>query len=524
MDEERSGERRRGGHQAIEEIGVEDRRRRAEAFVAEEHRHAGDDEQQIAECARPDPALAQADPDEAGTFERPRASGAALVERERDDEGEEHGRDRQAGLEGDAELGPVLHPGGKRDVEAGENERSERGAERRAADQAVLEREGDRRQAEQKAAVDPEVAARHRRVGRRELGVAPRRQDEDDNEEHEERDQEALARREVLGLVLEHAPRGRDDEGSDEADQVERPPGLRPGHQSDAGVENEVVREQSDVVVRSGRDDERRREAAEGADDGQRARVLEHRERGGERGDGHHQHEGGQCREHAVVAERGEQREVEHRDRAALEHLRIVGTGTPQAPAEAEQDDGRGTDRRQPHLDRQMRVLARVLGEKGKADEEDADTGLDDRVAAEEPALDRRERIARRRMRHAVAGDRPGRCDEGGLVDRACWHRLGRANHRCDGRDRLRRFVAGSRRGGRHRRHRNRRCDLWLRTLAQRFDLALLAQRTHDQPTEKRPGERSSLAARGEAHHRRDHHRDQHHHVVSPVVVVCERL
>ena len=68
-----------------------------------------------------------------------------------------------------------------------------------------------------------------------------RRQDQDDDEEQEERDQERLARRVVLGPVLEHAPGRRDDEGGDEADQVEQPPGLRPRDQRDAGVEHEVV-------------------------------------------------------------------------------------------------------------------------------------------------------------------------------------------------------------------------------------------------------------------------------------------
>ena len=38
MDEEGAGERRRGRHQAVEEIGVEDRRRHAVALVAEQHR------------------------------------------------------------------------------------------------------------------------------------------------------------------------------------------------------------------------------------------------------------------------------------------------------------------------------------------------------------------------------------------------------------------------------------------------------------------------------------------------------
>ena len=161
-------------------------------------------------------------------------------------------------------------------------------------------------------------------------------------------------------------------------------------------------------LSRAGRDDQRRREAAERADDGERARVLQHRERRGERGDGDHQHERRQRAEHAVEAERGEQREVEHGDRAALQHLRIVGPRQAQAPAEAEQDDGGGADRRQAAFDRQVGVLARVLGEEGQADEEDADAGLDDRVAAEQPAPQRRERVAPRDGAAAATRFGPG--------------------------------------------------------------------------------------------------------------------
>ena len=164
MDEEGAGERCRGGHQAVEEIGVEDQRRHAVALVAEQHRQAGEAEQQVAEQARQAALLAKADPDQAGAFERPGAGGAALVERERDDEGEEDRRDRQRRIEGDAELGAPLHPGREHHVEAGEGERRERGAVRHLADQPVLEREGHRRQAEQQAAVDPRVAVRRGRA------------------------------------------------------------------------------------------------------------------------------------------------------------------------------------------------------------------------------------------------------------------------------------------------------------------------------------------------------------------------
>jgi hypothetical protein len=48
-------------------------------------------------------------------------------------------------------------------------------------------------------------------------------------------------------------------------------------------------------------------------------------------------------------------------------------------------------------------VLARVLGEEGEAHEENADAGLDDRVAAEQPAADGREKVAWRSRADAIA-------------------------------------------------------------------------------------------------------------------------
>ena len=48
--------------------------------MREQHRQAGDQVQQVAEGARDDAILTKADPDEAGTFERPRTGRAARVD------------------------------------------------------------------------------------------------------------------------------------------------------------------------------------------------------------------------------------------------------------------------------------------------------------------------------------------------------------------------------------------------------------------------------------------------------------
>ena len=374
--------------------------------MREQHRTSGHDEEEVAEGTRQTASLAKADPDQARGLERPGAGGAALVERERNDKGQEHGGDGQTRIEGDAELRALLHRRREQHVEPGHDKRRERGAERRVADQPVLQREDDRRQAEQERAVDPRVAA----MGDAGAGRMSRRQQHDQHEQEEEGDQEGFAHGERLGPIAQHAPGRGDDEGRDEADQVERAPGPKPRDRGDAGIEHQVVGEQRGRVVRAGRDDQRRREAAERADHGERTRVLQHRERGGESRNRDHEGERRAGGENAVVAERGEQRQVENGDRAALQHLRIAGPRRAQPPAEAEQDDRRDADRGEAQFRWHLGVLGRVLGEKGQADEEDRDASLDDGVAADQPLT---QGLERRRPRDGDDG-RPDRCDRRG--------------------------------------------------------------------------------------------------------------
>jgi hypothetical protein len=110
--------------------------------------------------------------------------------------------------------------------------------------EAVLQREGDRRQAEQQAAVHPAHVA-----GR----AAPRRHQEDGDEQQEVGDQEGFAAGEMLGPVFEHAPGAADHEGADKADEVQRPPGSHPRDRGDAEVEHEIIAEQRDMIAAAGR-------------------------------------------------------------------------------------------------------------------------------------------------------------------------------------------------------------------------------------------------------------------------------
>ena len=313
-DEQGGRQRCRRGHQAVEEVGIEYRVRRAVAVESEQHRHTGQQQQGIAEPTCQAARLAKPQPDQARAFERPGPGGAAGVERERNHQRQEHDADGQAGLERRGQARARTHPGGDRDIETRQHQGRDRGAVLGVADQAMLQRESDGRQAEQQAAVEPGIGSLRCSLAAR---LAQRHQ-HDGHEEHEERDQEQLAADVMLWPVLEHAPGRADDEGAEKADQVQRAPGAVPGHRGDAQVEHQVVAEQRDMVAAAGRDQERRREAAERTDHRQRARVLQHRQRGRQGGHGDHHREHRRHRQHAVETEGNEQRQVQHGHRAAL--------------------------------------------------------------------------------------------------------------------------------------------------------------------------------------------------------------
>jgi len=339
-------------------------------------------QQCVAEEARDAAPLAPAEPDQAGSFERPGAGRAARVERERDHERQEHRADRERALERHLQAGPRPQRQGQQHIDRRQHQRGQGHAVLGIAHQAVLQRERDRRQAEQQAAIDPTVDTL-RDVAAWRRSHAPRRHQHDRDEQHEERDQERLAGCVAIGPIVEHAPCRRDEEGRDEADQVQRAPGPVPGHQRDAEVEHEVVAEQRDIVAATARDQQRRREAAERADHGERAGVLQDGERGGKGGHHDHQRERRSDREHVVELEGGEERQVQHRDRPALQDLRVLCASRAQPPTEHQQHEGDATDPGEAELDRHLHMLARVLRKEGKADEQNAHACLDDRVAAE---------------------------------------------------------------------------------------------------------------------------------------------
>ncbi len=99
---------------------------------------------------------------------------------------------------------------------------------------------------------------------------------------HEEKqNQERFGGSEIRGRVVFRAPQSPDAEGADKTEQVQRPPGPKPGHAEHAGVEQCVVDEQVDVVARPGGQKNRRGEAADRSQDRQPHGVLDHGQRSG---------------------------------------------------------------------------------------------------------------------------------------------------------------------------------------------------------------------------------------------------
>jgi len=134
-----------------------------------------------------------------------------------------------------------------------------------AFNSADLQPEGRQRHAEDDGAVDEVVELRRR---------AAREEDRDRHVQHEEDDEERLDAVEVFRAVVLEAPRQPDEEGEREAHHVQRPPRLVPGDGRDAEVQHQEVAEERDVAAATGGREDRREEAARGAEDRQHHRVL----------------------------------------------------------------------------------------------------------------------------------------------------------------------------------------------------------------------------------------------------------
>ncbi len=206
------------------------------------------------------------------------------------------------------------------------------------------------------------------------------------------------------------------------------------------------------IAAARGRED-RREEAARGAEDRERARVLQDCERGRERRHAGEQDERGSRRQQRIEPERRENREIENAHAAALQRQGIAGPCCAQSPPEDEQRDGARGDRDEPQLDRHPRVLVGVLEQECDTKEEHDHAHAYHRVAAEQPvarasnplvgeawrggrgglpALRLRQRSGRRGGRRDFRRDRLGSERPGRDARRRRLEPLGRQRHRAD--------------------------------------------------------------------------------------------
>ncbi len=113
-------------------------------------------------------------------------------------------------------------------------------------------------------------------------------------------------------------------------------------------------------------------------------RVLQDPQQNRERREQHQQRKCGPGRHHREQPERGEYREIENADGAALQSQRVAGSLSAQPPAEAQQHNARGRDTRKPELDGHVRMLRDVSQEKSDSNKENDDAHAHQRVAAGE--------------------------------------------------------------------------------------------------------------------------------------------
>ncbi len=319
--------------------------------------------------------LTHGEPGDRGAFDCPgRACGRSGESERHGERGEDHGQ-REHGLEHHVEThAPPRQPARDREVERGQRHRAPRETEFGAPHQRRLQTDRDKRRAEYQRAVDVML--------KRDL-AAHRVEQRDADIHQEEQNQERLSAGKQLRPVSRHAPHGADREREHEAKQIQRPPSLEPRNCENARVEQRVVAEQHHVTAAARRQENRREEAARAAHEGQRRRVLPHRQKRAQAADRDHQRQGRARRQQMVELRCGEHRQIERTDAAALQDQPVRAAALANAPAESKQG-GRGKcDAGEAEFDRQQAVVGRVFEQERNAEEQHNDADAHDRVAAE---------------------------------------------------------------------------------------------------------------------------------------------
>ena len=298
--------------------------------------------------------LAQAQPGQRGTFQCEHTGGGACRQRQRHRQrGEADCEYRVRLAERSVALTLDQRPR-QACIQRSQCQRAQRQQQAVVMQQAGLQREGDQRRAEHQAAIDQVALFRT---------LPARIQDRDQQIEGEEQQQERLGAGELVRAVLEHAPGRPDAEGEGETEQVQGAPRAPPGNRQDRCIEHGVIREQRDMVAAAGGQPDRRHEAGQDAEDGQRARVLHHRQHAHAGDQQHAEHESGRGRHQVIAFERGENGQQQDADRPALQCQREHAPGIALHPAEHQPGQRRHGDGGQAQLDRciQPALVAGVL-------------------------------------------------------------------------------------------------------------------------------------------------------------------
>ena len=207
--------------------------------------------------------------------------------------------------------------------------------------------------------------------------------------EREERAQDGAGEERVRDLRDVHElerPADVDEPRAGDPHQAEDGPLLSRRDDDDARVEEREVAEEGEGAILAGRDEVRREEAAEEAEDGEHERVALHRHDAGGQGDEDHPDERDGRGEEVPEGVRREERGVERRDTRAADRLSgavrllaepIAADERPRAEDEAERDAKRGRD--EVLLDGIVEEERGCDEERGAAEpgeEADADEGL----------------------------------------------------------------------------------------------------------------------------------------------------
>ena len=350
------------------------------------------------EQARHAPLLAQPQPIDARTFDGPGRRGPTRIERERNRQRTEDHAKRQIHLHqqrGAIRRRPAFDEHRQPHVEQPQHQRAECHAEFDVLNQRALQTKADDGRAEQHRRVDivrllgRPAQQRLTLLGRR-AGIAqlaPREQQADADIHQEQHDQKRLGAVEQLRLVRLHAPREADAEGGEEAHQIQQAPGLEPRNREDAGIQQNEIAEQRDMVAAAGRRQNRRGEPAQHRGHRETHRVLQHGQH--RQTDRHHnqQRERRTGRDQRMQSHRREDREVENRDTRALQHQAIGRAFLSQSPAQNQQHDRRQRDARVAQLHRHRDALGRIAQQERQTDEQQHHADAQHRVAAEQPIL-----------------------------------------------------------------------------------------------------------------------------------------